>query len=61
MQTETARGCACAHHNDGSVTTMLCPQHADSDPCATIASVTGKRRTGTLRRGTCTACGWMNP
>lgn len=49
--------CVCVVHDDGSVTTMLCPVHADVDPCYTMASVTGRRRTGTIRRGTCTACG----
>lgn len=50
--------CCCAHHDDGSVTTFLCPLHADDDPCLTMARVTGKRRRGTIKRGTCTACGW---
>jgi hypothetical protein len=36
---------------------MLCPVHADTDPCLTMATVTGRRRKGTVRRGTCTACG----
>lgn len=49
--------CACAHNLDGSVTTMLCPAHAEIDPCWTRASVTGRRRKGTIRRGVCTACG----
>ena len=49
--------CACARHNDGSVTTFLCPVHADSDPCLTVSQVTGRRRKGTIRRGVCTACG----
>jgi hypothetical protein len=57
-QTRT-RGCSCAHDIEGVVTTtMLCPLHASTDPCLTIASVTGKRRHGTIRRGVCTSCGW---
>lgn len=51
-------GCVCATHGDGSVTTWLCPVHADTDPCLTMATATGRRRTGTIRRGTCTSCGW---
>jgi len=50
--------CSCAHNTDGTVTTFLCPIHANNDPCATMARVTGKRRTGTIKRGTCTHCGW---
>ena len=50
--------CACAHNTDGSTTTLLCPVHSDTDPCARMAQVTGKRRTGTLRGGQCTHCGW---
>lgn len=50
--------CACAKHSDGSVTTMLCSEHADHDPCQTMASVTGRRRKGSIVRGTCTGCGW---
>lgn len=49
--------CTCAHHADGSVTTFLCPAHADVDPCLTVSRVTGRRRVGTIRRGVCTACG----
>lgn len=49
--------CSCVEHGDGSVTTMLCPLHADTDPCLTMAQVTGRRRTGTIRRGVCSACG----
>lgn len=49
--------CSCSRHSDGSVTTMLCPIHAEQDPCLTMAQVTGRRRTGTIRRGTCTSCG----
>jgi hypothetical protein len=51
-------GCSCAKHPDGSVTTFLCSKHADTDPCLTTSGVTGRRRKGTIRRGTCTACGW---
>jgi hypothetical protein len=51
------RTCVCARHADGSVTTFLCPVHADTDPCLTMARVTGRRRTGTIRRGVCTSCG----
>ena len=50
--------CVCAIHDDGSVTRYTCPTHADSDPCQTMAGVTGKRRKGTIRRGRCTNCGW---
>lgn len=53
-----AVACLCATHPDGSVTVLLCPLHADTDPCLTMSRVTGKRRTGTIRRGVCTACGW---
>lgn len=49
--------CVCARHADGSVTTMLCSVHAETDPCLTMAQVTGRRRTGTIRRGVCTSCG----
>lgn len=49
--------CSCAHHADGSVTAMLCPVHAETDPCITMAQVTGKRRKGTITRGACTNCG----
>jgi hypothetical protein len=55
--TDDTRRCVCARHTDGSVTTFLCPVHADTDPCLTMASVTGRRRTGTIRRGVCTSCG----
>lgn len=37
---------------------MLCAVHAETDPCLTTARVTGRRRKGTIRSGTCTACGW---
>lgn len=53
--------CACAHHSDGSVTRFLCSAHADADPCATTAAVTGRRRKGSVVRGTCTTCGWQTP
>lgn len=53
--------CACAHHDDGTVTTFLCPVHAETDPCLTKAQVTGRRRNGTIRRGVCTACGHRSP
>jgi hypothetical protein len=49
--------CSCARNTDGSVTTLLCPVHAGTDPCLTMARVTGRRRKGTTRRGVCTACG----
>lgn len=49
--------CCCAHNTDGSTTTILCPEHAAVDPCWTKSRVTGKRRKGTIRRGTCTNCG----
>ncbi len=57
--TRTAERCSCAKNADGSRTTMLCPAHADSDPCETMALVTGKRRKGTIRSGRCTNCGWQ--
>lgn len=50
--------CACAHNADGSITKMLCPAHADTDPCTTMSQVTGKRRKGSIVRGTCNHCGW---
>lgn len=53
-------GCVCARHDDGSVTTFLCPVHADADPCQTMAAVTGRRRVGTIRRDTCSNCGWTS-
>lgn len=53
--------CSCAKNTDGSVTTMLCPSHAESDPCETMAAVTGKRRKGSIVRGTCSHCGWSAP
>jgi hypothetical protein len=51
------RACVCATHADGSVTTSMCPRHAVTDPCLTMAMVTGRRRVGTIRRGVCTSCG----
>ena len=54
---ERPPGCSCAVNGDGTVTTMMCPLHADVDPCYTMARVTGKRRTGTIRNGRCTHCG----
>lgn len=60
MTTMTTRQCACAHNTDGSITTMLCPIHATTDPCYTMARVTGRRRQGTIRNGTCSRCGWTN-
>jgi hypothetical protein len=59
--TKTDLSCSCATHGDGSTTSMLCPLHADSDPCATMASVTGKRRKGSIGKGICSACGWREP
>jgi hypothetical protein len=50
--------CACTVNNDGSVYSILCREHADSDPCFTFSRVTGKRRKGTIRAGKCTNCGW---
>jgi hypothetical protein len=49
--------CVCVTHDDGSVTTTLCPLHADTDPCLTMSRVTGRRRTGSIRRGVCSSCG----
>lgn len=51
--------CACAKNSDGTATTLHCPTHADQDPCATMAQVTGKRRKGSIRRGQCSRCGWQ--
>ena len=45
--------CACSDHSN-----MLCPKHADTDPCLSSSLVTGKRRKGTIRNNTCTNCGW---
>lgn len=53
--------CACSFHRDNSVTTTLCPVHADTDPCLTMAQVTGRRRKGTIHHGTCTNCGHYTP
>jgi hypothetical protein len=50
--------CVCVEHSDGSVTRFLCPVHADSDPCLTMAQATGNRRRGSIRRGVCSNCGW---
>lgn len=55
---ERVTGCSCARNRDGSVTTMLCSQHAESDPCATYSAVTGKRRRGSIVKGRCSHCGW---
>ena len=52
--------CSCAHYADGSSTSLLCPAHAVQDPCSTMAQVTGKRRQGSVTRGTCTHCGWVS-
>ncbi len=49
--------CTCARNDDGTVTRFLCSVHADTDPCLTMARVTGRRRVGSITRGTCTACG----
>lgn len=49
--------CSCARNTDGTTTTLLCPVDADTDPCLTMAQVTGRRRKGTIRRGVCTSCG----
>ena len=46
--------CACSDHSD-----MLCPKHADVDPCITVSLVTRKRRKGTLSSGACSNCGWQ--
>ena len=56
--TPTGPRCACAHNTDGSTTTMLCPVHSETDPCLRMSQVTGKRRVGSIKRGTCTNCGW---
>lgn len=65
MSTETlppvrAIGCACATYADGSTHTFLCPLHADQDPCLSKSLITGKRRKGTIKSGTCTHCGWTH-
>lgn len=52
--------CSCAHHGDGSTTTMLCSIHADQDPCYTMARMTGRRRKGSIVRGVCSSCGWTD-
>lgn len=57
---KTAANCACAHNTDGTTTTMLCPVHGDEDPCAVKASVTGRRRKGSIVNGVCTNCGWSS-
>jgi len=57
MSTTTAK-CACAKHQDGGVTTFLCPTHAEVDPCQTKALVTGKRRRGSVHNGRCSHCNW---
>jgi len=53
--------CACAINRDGSATRFLCSLHAEQDPCYTMSLVTGNRRKGTIKRGTCTNCGWHGP
>lgn len=50
--------CACARYSDGSRGKTMCSLHADQDPCLTVSLITGKRRKGSIKRGTCTACGW---
>lgn len=56
---ERIAGCCCAFNLDGSTTTMLCPQHAEDDPCYTKALVSGRRRRGSsIVKGRCTHCGW---
>jgi hypothetical protein len=52
--------CSCARNSDGSVTTMMCPTHAEQDPCETMAQVTGRRRKRSIVGGVCTACGWSH-
>jgi hypothetical protein len=37
---------------------MMCPLHADEDPCYTMALVTGGRRKGSIINGVCSNCGW---
>lgn len=58
MPERPLRLCFCATYQDGSRGKTLCPEHADTDPCLTKSLVTGKRRKGTIKRGTCTSCGW---
>ena len=50
--------CCCTMNRDGTWTEHMCPIHAGTDPCLTIARVTGKRRKGTIKNGKCTNCGW---
>jgi hypothetical protein len=51
--------CYCAHNLDGTTTTtMLCPQHAEHDPCYTFSLITGKRRKGSIVKGKCNRCSW---
>lgn len=59
MNTNNTRtACSCATNNDGTVTAILCPAHASTDPCRTVASITGRRRRGSISRGCCSKCGW---
>lgn len=55
---QPAAKCSCARNLDGTTTTLLCPLHADDDPCETMARITGKRRRGSIRRGRCSRCSW---
>lgn len=48
---------ACRRLND---TAGEAEVHATTDPCATVASITGRRRRGSIVRGCCTACGWTD-
>lgn len=52
-----AARCSCARNTDGTTTTSMCPIHADTDPCLTMSLVTGRRRKGSIIRGTCSSCG----
>lgn len=54
----TGRACTCARHADGTTSPTFCPTHAGTDPCIILHAITGRRRRGTIRNGTCTACGW---
>lgn len=50
--------CVCPTYNDGSVYHGTCALHATQDPCLTMSLITGTRRKGTIKSGTCTNCGW---
>ncbi len=51
--------CLCAFNSDGSITKMLCPYHAEIDPCLTMSMITGKRRKGSIVNKICNNCNWV--